>query len=151
MLPWLLLWLAFLPNAPYIITDLIHLRPVGYVPVWYDAGMLFASAFTGLLLGLYSLSMVRQALIAKIGLLGADFAVLGAIILSGFGIWIGRFLRWNSWDVLTRPSALMADLAENLSSRHGFIQASGTTALLSAIMLIGYGCLISSSRQMRAN
>jgi len=119
---------------------------VQYVPLWFDASLLFASAFTGLMLGLYSLVMVRQALLTKISNFWANFFVFSTITLSGFGIWIGRFLRWNSWDIVTRPDDLIVDLAENLTSRHGFMQAFGTTALLSCIMLTGYGCIVGTSQ-----
>ncbi len=105
-----LAWLLFLPNAPYMVTDLLHLRPRAGVPLWYDALLLFTFAWAGCVLGFASLSVVHRRVEAWLGR-AAGWAVVGGVgLLSGFGIYLGRFLRWNSWDVLTRPGALAEDV-----------------------------------------
>jgi uncharacterized membrane protein len=95
-------WLLFFPNAPYLLTDFIHLQE-GPAPLWYDALMLSAFAWTGLLLGFASLYLVqlilRRAFGATVGWLG----VFGALALGSIGVYIGRFVRLNSWDVLLHP------------------------------------------------
>ena len=104
-------WLVFLPNAPYIVTDLIHLTEYASSPLWFDATLYAAFAWTGLMLGLVSLYLVHRTVRARRGSLQGWAAALAAVSMCGVGIYLGRFLRWNSWDVLTNPSALLADLS----------------------------------------
>lgn len=107
----LLGWLAFLPNAPYVITDLIHLKARPPVPVWYDATMLAMFGLAGLLLGVYALAMVERRVALRWGGLAGWLMAATAAGLCGVGIMIGRFERWNSWDIATNPRRLIADLA----------------------------------------
>jgi len=137
----LLVWLAFLPNAPYIITDFVHFRHLPPVPLWYDLVLLFAAACTGLLLGLLSIYEVHRVLNNWFSKTFAAFAILAAIGLAGFGVWLGRFQRWNSWDIVTRPDALLRDIAQTFTTRHELIHAAGISMLLSGILLVGYGLL----------
>lgn len=138
---WLCLWLAFLPNAPYIITDFVHFRHLPPVPLWYDLILLFAAACTGLALGLLSIYEVHLVLKRWFSKTFAATLVLAAIGLSGFGVWLGRFQRWNSWDIVTRPDALLRDIAETFSTRQELLHAAGISGLLSGILLVGYGLL----------
>ncbi len=105
-------WLLFLPNAPYIVTDLIHLPEWGGEPLWYDATMYIGFAWTGLMLGLVSLYLVQCAVRATWGATAGWAVVTGSAMLTGVGIYLGRFLRWNSWDALTQPMAVLRDLAQ---------------------------------------
>lgn len=104
-------WLAFLPNAPYIITDLFHIRHVDQPLLWFDTMTLFVFALTGLLLGLYSILLTHRIFRPIVGNLLTWLLILGSQLLSGFGIYLGRVGRWNSWDVLTSPSALTLAIA----------------------------------------
>ncbi|HZC28409.1 MAG TPA: DUF1361 domain-containing protein, partial [Gaiellaceae bacterium] len=96
-------WLLFLPNAPYIVTDFIHLSRGSGVPLWYDALTIGAFAATGLALGFASLYLMHSLVRDRIGALAGWLAVLAASMLGSVGIYLGRFVRANSWDVLTRP------------------------------------------------
>lgn len=105
------LWLLFFPNAPYIVTDLVHLHPRPGVPYWYDIIGVMAFATTGLFLGYLSLYLVQEVVRDWLGrALGWIFA-LGMLALSSFGIYLGRFLRWNSWDVLLTPLSTVRNAA----------------------------------------
>lgn len=146
---WFLLWLFFLPNAPYLITDFIHFKYKPPVPIWYDLIVLFAYAGTGLLLGLMSIFHIHQALHIWFSKQFSNFIILNTILLSGFGIWLGRFQRWNSWDILTRPEALLDDVADVFSSRAMLLQAGGITILLSALLLVAYGFLLAMMGRSR--
>jgi uncharacterized membrane protein len=130
-------WLLFFPNAPYVLTDLLHLRPF-MVPVWYDLLMLISFAWTSLMLGFVSLSdmqgLIRQRSNQVIGWLFVGMA-LG---LGSFGIYLGRFLRWNSWDVLTQPKRLLSDILEPLINPLSNISTYGFTLLLTAFLLLAY-------------
>ena len=104
-------WLLFLPNAPYIVTDLVHLPERAVPPVWFDAMSYLAFAWTGLMLGLVALYLVHCTVRSAFGALAGWAVVAVSAALSGFGIYLGRFLRWNSWDVLTNPGGLVTDFA----------------------------------------
>lgn len=102
----LLIWLAFLPNAPYLITDLYHIKNIDNTLLWFDTMSLFLFALTGLLIGLYSILIVHRMLRPLAGEWLTWVFIAGSQFLSGFGIYLGRVGRWNSWDVLTNPSSL---------------------------------------------
>ena len=97
------IWFLFFPNAPYIVTDIVHLRPTPPVPYWYDIICVMAFAQTGLFLGYLSLYLTQEVVRAWLGRwLGWLFA-LAMLGLSAFGVYLGRFVRWNSWDALVSP------------------------------------------------
>jgi uncharacterized membrane protein len=103
------LWVIFLPNALYIVTDLNHLRNQATIPVWYDAGFLSIAAWTGLFLAVGSLYIMQKIVHSYIGKKAAwifSFIIIGS---SGYGVYIGRFLRWNSWDILSEPLQIISD------------------------------------------
>jgi uncharacterized membrane protein len=100
-------WLIFFPNAPYILTDFQHLANRWHgLPVWYDVMMLIWFAFTGLLLGMVSLFLMQEIIRREFGhWAGWAFVALVAA-LSSTGVYMGRFLRWNSWDLLRNPKGI---------------------------------------------
>ncbi len=101
-------WLIFFPNAPYITTDIMHLRAGGNVPLWYDLIMIVAFAWTGVFLGLVSLYLMQLLVEDAAGRVAGWVFALTALAASGFGVYLGRFERWNSWDVLFNPFSLLA-------------------------------------------
>ena len=104
VLPAALLWQLFFPNAPYILTDLLHLRhPRADIPIWFDVLLINWFAWTGVLLGVFSLFLMHGIVMKAFGRIAGWFFVLCVGTLSGIGIYIGRFLRWNSWDMLLNP------------------------------------------------
>ena len=100
------LWLLFLPNAPYILTDILHLTRASHAPAWYDLALLLSCAGTGLLVGYLSLIDVQTIAARRVGQTWSWIFALVSLVLSGFAIYLGRFLRWNSWDVLIDPTRL---------------------------------------------
>jgi uncharacterized membrane protein len=134
-------WLLFLPNAPYVLTDLIHFR-VGAVPYWYDLIMLIAFVWSGTVAGLLSLYLmqlrIRESWGARAGWL---FAIV-ALWLSSFGIYLGRFLRFNSWDVVTNPDDIVSSIWQRM--RHPFAHPrTYVFTLLLGLFLIGaYSTLV---------
>ncbi|KPM48941.1 DUF1361 domain-containing protein [Jiulongibacter sediminis] len=102
------LWLLFYPNSAYIITDLIHLDHLPKSLWWFDSLGIFHTALTGLILGLYSVWIIHTRVLSK--LLSPAFiwpVILFFMGLSGYGIYLGRFLRFNSWDIVSSPSELL--------------------------------------------
>ncbi len=133
-----LLWLLFFPNTTYLVTDLIHLHHTNYIPVWYDAIMLFSFALTGLMLGLLSLYFVHAVVQNHFGATIGWLFVMITAVLGGIGVYIGRFMRWNSWDVFTNPVTLLNDLASNLFNPDLFLKATVTTGMLTAVFIVAY-------------
>lgn len=104
VIPAAVLWLLFFPNAPYILTDLLHLRhPRADIPIWFDVLLINWFAWTGVLLGVFSLFIMHGIVMKTFGRIIGWFFVFCVGTLSGVGIYIGRFLRWNSWDMLLNP------------------------------------------------
>jgi uncharacterized membrane protein len=107
------LWLLFFPNAPYILTDFQHLgRPHTGMPIWFDMLLINWFAWTGLLLGVFSLFMMHDIVRRMLGRIAGWGFVITVSALSGLGIYMGRFLRWNSWDLLFRPLELLQELIQ---------------------------------------
>jgi uncharacterized membrane protein len=104
-------WLVFFPNAPYLVTDLVHLRARNPVPLWFDALLVFGFALTGLCLAFVSLRLVHDLVERSRGSRAGWCFVTLVAGLTGVGMYLGRFLRWNSWDLVTRPGQLFADAA----------------------------------------
>ncbi len=133
----LFVWLLFLPNAPYILTDLLHLRMRAPIPFWYDLMLLISFAWTGLLLGIISLYEVHRFIAEQWSKLAGWFFVIICVVLSGLGVYIGRFLRWNSWDIVTQPFELMHDLLNILIEPQSF-NGSGSIIIFAAFFLLSY-------------
>lgn len=112
--PGLTLWLLFLPNSPYIITDLFHVRDVSEYTLWFDTMLLFMFALTGLLTGLYSLLLVQRLLNERIGRGWSWGAILICLTLTSFGIYLGRYIRLNSWHIVTHPLWLARSVHQSL-------------------------------------
>ncbi|WKV15999.1 DUF1361 domain-containing protein [Janibacter limosus] len=112
-------WLAFLPNAPYILTDFIHLGAIPGAPRWFDALLIGSFAGTGLLLGLASLLLVHHVVEARVGRVAGWALAIGSLALSSIGIYPGRFPRFNSRDILTNPHGLLEVIAYRLADPLG--------------------------------
>jgi uncharacterized membrane protein len=137
------LWLLFLPNAPYLLTDVFLIRFLGGVPIWFDVVLVTAFAWTGLLLGFTSLFLVHTVARAVAGSRAGWTIVLAAIALSSFGIYLGRFLRWNSWDFLVQPTVLAASIGDHLTDPLATTKLLGMTVLLAGFLTAGYLALYS--------
>ncbi|HMJ47642.1 MAG TPA: DUF1361 domain-containing protein [Ferruginibacter sp.] len=102
-------WLLFFPNALYIITDIIHLESTN-VPLWYDAILLFASSFIGLAMAFISLQRVENTLNEVFNKRTVSIIIPLLLFIGSFGVYLGRFQRWNSWDIIHNPLALGFDI-----------------------------------------
>ena len=111
---YLAVWLLFFPNAMYIITDIFHLKEHPDVPQWYDLLILFSAAISGVIMGFLSLQNVEQYLRRNISYKLVPWVVLSFLILSGYGIYLGRYLRWNSWNIITQPISLLVDIKQDV-------------------------------------
>lgn len=134
-------WLLFFPNAPYVVTDLKHIGRGGGIPILYDVLLLSAAAWTGLLLGLTSLFLMHGIARRFLGVVNAWAVVVVVLVLSSFGVYLGRVQRWNSWDVFTRPEALLRDATQGLHAR-----PLALTVLFTSFLLVTYLVLYSFAR-----
>lgn len=119
-----LFWLLLIPNAPYIVTDLIHLSHRHGAPLIYDAFLIFTFAWAGLLLFFYSLQDIENIIISKYGTKIAKIKVPSIILLSSIGVYMGRYLRFNSWDVFIDHSVLgdtLDKLSQPITQKEAFI------------------------------
>ena len=99
-------WLLFFPNAPYIFTDLIHLTRGYFTHFWVDMVLILTCALTGLIIGFLSLFLMQSIVLRMFGRTASWFFIAAVAGLSGIGIYLGRFERLNSWDILFKPMAL---------------------------------------------
>jgi uncharacterized membrane protein len=134
---WLTAWLLFFPNAPYIITDLFHLVP-REVPLWFDLLLLVSFAWNGLMLGFFSLIDAQEIVSRRFGEAKGWLFSAASIVLCSFGIYLGRYLRWNSWDVLSNPLLLLRDIAEPLLHPSAHLQTYGLTFSFSGFLFFSY-------------
>jgi len=132
------LWLLFFPNAPYIVTDFVHLERTGDAPYWYDALTVSAFAWTGVLLGFASLFLMQTVVRQWRGVAAGWIFAGVALALGSLGIYLGRFLRLNSWDALEHPSVLprIAHAAARDPFRYG--EAIGVTVLFTLALGFAY-------------
>ena len=128
--------MIFFPNAPYILTDFQHLDYWHDVPVWYDVMLLVWFAFTGLLLGLVSLFLMQEIIRREFGRwVGWGFVALVAG-LSSAGVYVGRFLRWNSWDIFYNPAGMAQHTLQSIQNPS--LQSIGFTSLFGMFFLFSY-------------
>ncbi len=132
------IWLLFLPNAPYLVTDLIHLKARPNIPFWYDSILLSVFLFQGLYLGFWSMRIMHNIIDEYWNKWMGWVAIIATSFLSGFGIYLGRYLRWNSWDLFTEFPALMYDIAHRIVSPFDHPRTYGVTILFGCFMLLGY-------------
>lgn len=132
------LWLLFLPNAPYIFTDLFHLSPKNGVPLWFDLLLLLSFAWNGIILGYLSLFDVQELVSQKLGKRFTWLSVVGILFLCAFGVYLGRYLRWNSWDLFFNPFALLSDIADRFLNPFAHPQTWGLTLGYGTFLVLGY-------------
>ena len=107
----LAIWLLFVPNAFYIITDLFHLKQKSDCPLWYDLALLYSFAWNGLMLGIISVNQMEKMFTNVFNKNYQLLFVVPVMFLNSFGVYIGRFLRFNSWDIISNPILLSKDIA----------------------------------------
>lgn len=109
---WLLaaLWLLFFPNSMYIVTDLFHLHEGQEMPLWFDLLLLLSAALNGVIMGFLSLSIVERWMSGFLSKNALSMTTFLLLLLCGYGIYLGRYERWNSWDVLSQPLPLLSGI-----------------------------------------
>lgn len=135
--PWLnwrpmvltVLWISFLPNSFYLVSDLIHLQDTASTHILFDSIMIESFAINGLLLGFLSLYLVHVQLLRRLKPRMATSLVGLVLLVCSFAIYLGRDLRWNSWDLLVNPVGILFDVSNQFIDPAGHIQALTTTIM----------------------
>ena len=129
-------WLAFLPNAPYLVTDLVHLGSV--TELWRHVMQYGVAAWTGVILGVVSMHLVHHRIEREFGAVTGWIAVVVSSGLCAIGVVIGRFQRWNSWDLVTRPGAVAATTFNWVRSPLAYVQSTGVALAVGALFGLAY-------------
>jgi len=132
------LWLRFFPNAPYIATDIVHLQHDPLSPYWYDAVTIAAFAWMGVLLGFASLYLMQTVVRQCRGVVSGCIFAFVAIALGSLGIYLGRFLRLNSWDAVEHPSVLPRILHAVARNPFAYQEAIAVTLLFTLALSFAY-------------
>lgn len=133
--PILAVWLLFLPNAPYITTDLQHLRHSSGHWVYFDVLLVLSYALYALWIFYLTLRDMQRLFFERWLGKYAQYLVFILCFLTAFGIYLGRVLRWNSWDILSNPSGLIGDVWSLL--RHPFDHGGAW------LFILGYSLFLS--------
>lgn len=132
------LWLGFLPNSFYLVTDFIHLAPTGEVGLLFDAVMIMTFAWTGLLLGFISVYMIHSELQKRVRTRLSVLLIALVFILSSFAIYLGRFLTWNTWDIIINPAGILFDISDRVIRPVSYPSTFTTTTLFSVVLIVLY-------------
>jgi uncharacterized membrane protein len=138
LLPLAAIWLLFLPNAPYLLTDFVHLGSRDDAPLWFDIVLFASFAWTGMLLGFLSIFVMQGVVRRAFGPVWGWMLVGTSLAASSFGIYLGRSLRWNSWDFVVRPGALLEDIWARITDPLAYPRGVGMTLALTAVLWMGY-------------
>ena len=137
-----LLWLAFLPNSWYVLTDFIHIVPNGEISQLYDIVLMTILVFNGFLLGFAGLFLIHRELLKRFGFLKSYLAVQGIILISSFAIYLGRDLRWNTWDVIANPQGVIINVSDQIIDPLGNPRALNVTILFFILISVIYAAFI---------
>lgn len=135
------LWLGFLPNSFYIVSDFIHLRNTYEISLLYDVVMFVSFAWNGYVLGFIGVYLVHLELLKKIRRRNAH-TIIGLVLLAcGFAIYLGRYQRWNTWDVLVNPAGLLFDVSDRFINPVAYPQMFTTTLMFFVLLVSMYAFL----------
>lgn len=144
-----LLWLLFLPNSFYIMTDFIHLRETYEAPLIYDIALLMGFVASGLIAGYISVYLVHSALRQRLNVRHAWYVVSGVFLLSSFAIYLGRFSRWNTWDVILTPAGLLFDVSDRVVNPAAHSETYISTLTMCALLLAVYWIIWEAAEYVR--
>lgn len=142
-------WIAFLPNSFYLITDFIHLQPNHEADLLFDIVLLASFMISGLILGMLSIYMVHVEIAKRLrGQL--TYVLVGLVLLaSSFAVCLGRYTRWNTWDILLQPAGLLFDVSDRLINPGLHAQTYQTTLTLFLVLFGAYVALWEGARLLR--
>lgn len=128
------LWLGFLPNSFYIATDLMHLQEATDKTLLFDVVLLLLFTVAGFIVGFMSVYLIHQQLLKRINRASAGRIITLVFLLCSFAIYLGRFLRWNTWDVLANPAGLILDISDRIINPVAHEQTFWITVLMFVLL-----------------
>ncbi len=131
-------WLAFFPNALYIVTDLVHLQVESSIPKWFDVILLLSSSIVGIIMAFISLYRVEIFLLKTVNKKMQSPVIILILFLGSFGVYLGRFLRWNSWDIISNPFQLLLSIGQRIISPLDHVQTWGITFIFTIFFYLLY-------------
>lgn len=138
-------WLLFIPNSFYIITDLFHLNSFQHIPLWYELAMILSFAWNGLLLGILSVRHMQKMVCKNLSKNTEFLFIFPVMFLNALGVYIGRYLRFNSWDVITDPFHLIKEISNLVMHPVQFKDAWGMVICFSIFMTLMFLTLINAN------
>lgn len=132
------LWLIFLPNTWYVLTDFVHVSAGGEISQLFDIVLMGVLTICGFILGFTSLYLMHKQLHKRLGSRASGIFVALIILISSFGIYLGRDLRWNSWDVVTNPSGVILSVSDRVADPFGHPRAINMTGLFFVLISVMY-------------
>jgi len=148
------LWLAFLPNTFYMISDFVHIQEAGDIDLLFDVVLFSSFIFNSVILGYLSLGIVHRQLAKRLTAKTVTSLVTAVLFICSFAIYVGRELRWSTWDILTNPSSLLFDVSDRVLNPHEHPHTFTTTAsffVLLASMYIVMWQVVRLGRTQRDN
>jgi uncharacterized membrane protein len=144
------LWMLFFPNAPYILTDLFHLGNTKSMPKWFDLLMILSFAWAGLFAGFKSLQDIQRMLSKFMSERKSMIIIVILLFSAAFGVYIGRFERWNSWDLLVHPFSVAGDVIEKIIYPFEHPRTWGVTLMLGTLLnVIWFSIILMKSEPVR--
>jgi len=132
------IWILFMPNSFYILTDLFHLENMSNGHSWFDLTLILSFAWSGIIFGILSIRKMEMLLKKTKGNLVSAFIICAVMWLNAFGVYIGRFLRFNSWDIIVNPFSLLAEIADMIFNPYDYRYAWAMSVCFAFFMIIIY-------------
>jgi uncharacterized membrane protein len=132
-----LVWNLILAWAPYgwsLVSAAMYRRQ----PLWFDIGLLAIFAWSGCFLAVASLRSMQALVTAYLGRAASWLFVAAVFGLNGLGIYLGRFLRWNSWDLFLEPHGVLSDALTIIAHPIENRQATGVICMFGALLFVCY-------------
>jgi uncharacterized membrane protein len=144
------LWFIFLPNSFYLVTDFVHLQPAVGVSLLFDIVLFMSYALTGLLLGYLSVYLIQERMMKTFPKKYINIFLSLAFLLSGYAIYLGRYLGWNSWDIASNPFGIALDTIDRLIYPQQYGSTFTTTILLAVFLGVTYMSFYYSVKLVRS-
>lgn len=136
--------ILFLPNAPYLLTDLFHLRERIAAPMWFDLILILSFAFLGMV---FFVSCVSNLLLIINNMFGSGLITSGfkffIMSSSAYGIYLGRYLRFNSWDLVSDPFNLARQMFYSFFSQNCYKETLSVTITFTIFLYLVFEILAS--------
>lgn len=133
-----IVWLSFLPNSFYLITDFVHIRETYEASLIFDIVMMTSFVFNGVVFGFLSIYLVHLRLIKRLKANWALGLVMLIILACSFAAYLGRYTRWNSWDIVLRPAGLLFDVSDRFVNPSAHEQTYMITVLFFGLLATLY-------------